>query len=106
MGDLREAEGAVAMNGVAHLLELGNDAVVPVVDLGPVVDRGGMDARGAEHHHRAAATLGLLLVIADVAIGEAAAIPVGGAVRRGPDGVLCQGAAVGDGTGGAKGPGG
>src|SRR5215470_17974984 len=92
MRNLGEAEGAVAMDGVAHLLELGNDAV------GPVVDRGGMDARGAEHHHRAAATLGLLLVIADVAIGEAAALPVGGAVRSGHDAVLGHGVADGDGT--------
>src|SRR5262252_4603738 len=97
MRDLREAEGAVAMDGVAHLLELRNDAVVPVVDLGPVVDRGGMDARGAEHHHRAAATLGLLLVVADVAIRDAATLPVGGAVRSGHDAVLGHGVADGDG---------
>src|SRR5215467_11480083 len=98
MGNLGEAEGAVAMDGVAHLLELGHDAVVPVVDLGPVVDRGAMDARGAEHHHRAAAPLGLLLVIADVAICEAAALSVGGAVRSGHDAILGHGVADGDGT--------
>src|SRR5262249_22089427 len=98
MGNLGEAEGAVAMDGVAHLLELGNDAVVPVVDLGPVVDRGGMDARGAEHHHRAAATLGFLLVVADVAVGEAAALPIGGPMRGGHDAVLCHGVADRDGT--------
>src|SRR5215467_8467772 len=98
MRNLGEADGAVAMDGVAHLLELGNDAVVPVVDLGPVVDRGGMDARGAEHHHRAAATLGLLLVIADVAVSEAAPLPVGGAVRSRYDAVLGHGVAEGNGT--------
>ncbi len=98
VGDLREAEGAVAVHRVAHLLELGNDAVVPVVDLCPVVDRGGMDARGAEHHHRAAAALGLLFVIADVAVGEAAALPVGGAVGGGDDAILGHGVADGNGA--------
>ena len=96
--DLGEAERAVTVDGVAHLLELGNDAVVPVVDLAPVVDRGGMDAGGAEHHHRAAAALGLLFVIADVAVGEAAALAVGGAVGGGHDAVLGHGVAEGDGA--------
>src|SRR3989441_517400 len=98
VGDLREAERAVAVDGRAHLLELRDDAVVPVVDLGPVVHRGGMDARGAEHHHRPAAALGLLLVVADVAVGEAAALAVGRAVRGGDDAVLGRGVAQLDGA--------
>src|SRR4029453_4429290 len=98
MGDLREAQGAVTVHRVAHLLELGNDAVVPVVDLAPVVDRGGMDARGAEHHHRAPPALALLFGIADVAVGEAAALAVGGAVRRRHDAILGHGVADGNGA--------
>src|SRR5262249_52322837 len=69
--DLRETERTVAVDRFAHLPELRDDAVIPVVDLAPVVDRGRMDARGAEHHHHAAATPGLLLVIADVAVPHA-----------------------------------
>ncbi len=88
VGDLRQAEGAVPVHRRAHLLELRDDAVVPVVDLGPVVDRGGMNARGAEHHHHPAAALGLLLVVAEVAVGEAAPLAVGGAVGGGDDAVL------------------
>ncbi len=98
VGDLREAQGAVAVHRVAHLLELRDDAVVPVVDLGPVIDRGGVNARGAEHHHRAAAALGLFFVITDVAVGEPAPLAVGGAVRGGDDAILGDRVADGDGA--------
>ena len=86
--DLREAERAVAVDRLAHPLELGDDAVVPVVHLAPVVDRGGVDAGRAEHHHDAAAALGLLLVVADVAVGDPALLAERRAVGRGHDAVL------------------
>ena len=98
VGDLRQAEGAVAVDGRAHLLELRDDAVVPVVDLGPVVHRRRMDAGGTEHHHHPAAALGLLLVVADVAVGEAAVLAIGRPVRGGDDAVLGHRVAERDGA--------
>src|SRR5467141_1995411 len=90
------AHSGVPVDGRAHLAELGDDAVVPVVDLAPVVDRRRMDARGAEHHDDATAALRLLLVVADVALGDAALLAEGGAVRRGDDAVLGGGVAERD----------
>jgi hypothetical protein len=47
-----------------------------------------VDAGRAEHHHRAAAALRLLLVVADVAVANAALLAECGAVRRRHDPVL------------------